>query len=119
MNLVTAHQVALHFHACYRPQNGTISGTSGGVLGQLVAQDPAGNMAAGLAELQLPGNGVTGPMYELVGAGVKIQPATEPPAMPKGKASSNSSAVGEVTVNIQHSQCRYLARPNREYERLI
>ena len=71
------------------------------MTGELVAQDEAGNVAAGLAELQLPGQGVSGPIYELVGAGVKIpQSAATSPKPPPGK---NSSAVGEVTVNIQHT----------------
>ncbi|KAF0311167.1 hypothetical protein FJT64_017987 [Amphibalanus amphitrite] len=73
-----------------------------GVVGELVAQDQDGNVAAGLAELQLPDQGVTGPVYELVGAGIKIP---QPTAVPKSslKSGKNSSAVGEVTVNIQHT----------------
>ena len=80
-------------------QNGTVTRKGDtGVVGELVAQDQAGNVAAGMAELQLPSQGVTGPVYELVGAGIKIPQATAKPPPAK-----NSSAVGEVTVNIQHT----------------
>ena len=75
------------------------------MVGELVAQDDDGNVAAGLAELQLPGQGVTGPVYELVGAGIKIPQPTAMPGLKSSKSGQgkNSSAVGEVTVNIQHT----------------
>ncbi|KAF0289049.1 hypothetical protein FJT64_001345 [Amphibalanus amphitrite] len=96
------------------------------VTGELVAADEVGNMAAGMAELEMPAKGAKGPVYELVGAGVRLQPPKQrprpppppppPPPRPRPRPASQKSAVGEVMVNIQQDdQKRFGKKPQRHW----